>query len=60
MTTQEYNKLSNEHDNLNGNINRMFVTDDYGEFEAMYSFAKSRLETLYAELFNIKFTDDED
>ena len=60
MTTQEYNKLSNEHDSLNGNINRMFVTDDYGEFEAMYSFAKSRMEKIYAELFNIKFTDDED
>ena len=60
MTQQEYNKLSNEYDSLNGNINRMFVTDDYGEFEAMYSFAKSRLETLYAELFYIKFTDGED
>ena len=33
MTTQEYNKLSNEHDMLNGNINRMFVTNDYGEFD---------------------------
>ena len=31
MTQQEYNKLSNEHDSLNGNINRMFVTDDYVE-----------------------------
>ena len=59
MTTQEYNKLSNEHDMLNGNINRMFVTDDYGEFEAMYSFAKSRLETLYAELCFLKFNNQE-
>ena len=59
MTQQEYNKLSNEHDSLNGNINRMFVTDDYGEFEAMYSFAKSRLEKIYAELCFFKFNNQE-
>jgi len=38
----------------------VFVTDDYGEFEAMYSFAKSRIEKIYAELCFLKFTDDED
>ena len=59
MTQQEYNKLSNEHDMLNGNINRMFVTDDYGEFEAMYSFAKSRIEKIYAELCFLKFNNQE-
>ena len=60
MTQQEYNKLSNEHDSLNGNINRMFVTDDKDEFEYMYSWAKSRLETLYVELNEIKFKNIED
>lgn len=60
MTTQEYNKLSNEHDSLNGNINRMFVADDKDEFEYMYSWAKSRLETLYVELNEIKFKNIED
>ena len=59
MTQQEYNKLSNKHDSLNGNINRMFVTDDYGEFEAMYSFAKGYIDEIYAELGNIKFNNNE-
>ena len=56
MTIQE---IRNERDVLDGNINRMFVTDNYGEFEAMYSFAKSRIEKIYAELCFLKFNNQE-
>ena len=59
MTTQEYNKLSNKYDSLKGCINRMFVTNDYGEFESMYSFAKGYIDEIYAELGNIKFNNNE-
>ena len=59
MTQQEYNKLSNKHDSLEGYINRMFVADDYGEFESMYSFAKSYLDEIYTELCFLKFNNNE-
>ena len=60
MTQQEYNKLSNKYDSLKDCINRMFVTNDYGEFESMYSFAKGYIDEIYAELGNIKFNNIED
>lgn len=60
MTQQEYNELSNKYDSLKGCINRMFVTNDYGEFEYMYSFAKGYIDEIYAELGNIKFNNIED
>ena len=59
MTQQEYNKLSNKYDSLKDCINRMFVTNDYGEFESMYSFAKGYIDEIYAELGNINFNNNE-
>lgn len=34
-------------DMLEGNLNRMSVTDDMEELEDMYSFAKKRIEKIY-------------
>lgn len=36
-----------EYDSLKGNINRMFVTDDFEEFSRMYEFAQKRLKRIY-------------
>lgn len=46
MTNQE---LMIEADMLQGNINRMFVTNDVDELERMYRFAANRLQTIYIE-----------
>ena len=40
-------------------MNRMFITNDYGEFESMYSFAKGYIDEIYTELGNIKFNNNE-
>lgn len=37
-----------EVDSLQGNINRMFVTDDPSELDSMYKHAIKRIELLYA------------
>lgn len=42
-----YDKAKNERNMLDGNINRMFITDDFNEFEKMYEFAKLRIENIY-------------
>ena len=39
----------NEADMLEGNINRMMVTDDKDELMNMYIFALKRLEKIYKE-----------
>ena len=44
-----YQEMRNEKDMLEGNINRMFVTDDMDELCSMYMFAKERLDTLFRE-----------
>ena len=44
-----HKELMNEADMLNGNINRMMVTDDKNELMNMYSFALRRLEKIYKE-----------
>lgn len=44
MTNQE---LRNERDMLNGNLNRMMITDDFAELRSMYAFARDRLENIY-------------
>lgn len=36
-----------EADMLQGNINRMFVTDDVTELIRMYDFAQKRIERIY-------------
>lgn len=46
MTKQE---LMNEADMLQGNINRMIVTDDTEELLNMYMWAERRLHTIYKE-----------
>ena len=42
-----YQEMKNEKDMLNGNINRMFVTDSYAELCSMYEYAQKRLEALF-------------
>lgn len=44
-----HKELMNEADMLQGNINRMMVTDDKNELINMYSFALRRLEKIYRE-----------
>lgn len=41
----------NERDMLDGNINRMFVSDDKQEVQTMYNFARVRLEQIF--LYNL-------
>lgn len=44
-----YQEMRNEKDMLEGNINRMFVTDNIDELCSMYILAKERLDTLFRE-----------
>lgn len=44
-----HKELMNEADMLQGNINRMMVTDDKDELLNMFSFALKRLEKIYRE-----------
>ena len=44
-----HKELMNEADMLQGNINRMMVTDDRDELARMYSFAFGRLRKIYEE-----------
>lgn len=44
-----HKELIQEADMLQGNINRMMVTDDKNELMNMYSFALRRLEKIYRE-----------
>ena len=44
-----YQEMINERDMMNGNINRMFVTDNIEELCSMYIFAQERLEILFKE-----------
>ena len=46
MTKQE---LMNEADMLQGNINRMMVTNDTKELLSMYMWAERRLKTIHKE-----------
>ena len=44
-----HKELLNEADMLQGNINRMIVTDDKDELLKMYAFALERLGKIYVE-----------
>lgn len=44
-----HKELMNEADMLEGNINRMMVTDDKTELLRMYAFALERLGKIYRE-----------
>lgn len=39
--------VSEEYEMLQGNINRMFLTDDAAELVQMYEFARTRLERIH-------------
>ena len=41
------NYIRNQADMLEGNINRIFVTDELEELERMYHFAQLRLDEIY-------------
>ncbi len=49
MTREEISReeILDESDMLEGNISRMFLTDDPEELEHMYEFSKRRLEKIY-------------
>lgn len=49
MDIQEANR---QHELLNGNINRMFLTYNYDELNRMYLFAKKRLDDFYTHNYN--------
>lgn len=56
LTDNELDRISVEKDMIQGNINRMCVTDDIDELIKMYGYANSRID----KIFNIcihKFTD---
>lgn len=42
-----YKQLRDMRDKLEGNLNRMSVTDDLEELDDRYNFAKENLESLY-------------
>ncbi len=42
-----YRKLKIQKDMLEGNINRMFITDDMDEMDVMYETAVQRLNAIY-------------
>lgn len=47
-TSDEKKIVDCEYDMLKGNINRMCVADDLIELEAMYRYAKNRLDHIYS------------
>lgn len=42
-----YQEMKNERDMMDGNINRMFVTNNFAELCSMYEYAHKRLEALF-------------
>ena len=51
MTHKEFQRLMNECDMLNGNINRMMVTNDKKELRQMYEYAEMRLQKIHKARF---------
>lgn len=49
--TDEQKQIYHITDMLNGEINRMCVTDDIGELQSMYGFAKKNLEQLWGMMY---------
>ena len=47
LTKDELQRIQIEEDMLKGNINRMCVTDDLKEMEAMRTWALSRVKRIY-------------
>lgn len=47
MTRPNKNKLDNELDMLQGNINRMCITDNIGELRSMYMWANLRINEVF-------------
>lgn len=45
----DYNKISNNYDMLQGNINRMILTQSLKELETVYNYALKRLATIFEE-----------
>lgn len=50
---QTYNELKNEIDMLQGNINRMMISDDIKEIANMYYFATRRLSNVFKKRIDI-------
>lgn len=55
MNEQERKVMMNLADTIQGEINRMCVTKDLSEFDAMYLHAKSNLDRLLNMIYNARF-----
>lgn len=51
---KNYNELRNEINMLQGNINRICISDDIEEIKKMYEFAKRRIDDIYQYQISIK------
>lgn len=58
LTDEELKVIRNHKDMLEGNINRMCVTDDVVEFYRMFDVALSRINSIKTICFN-KFIDED-
>ena len=54
MSSRQEIELHNNYDILKGSINRMFITNDFNEFETEYNNAKQILDIIYNGLREIK------
>ena len=48
QTQDDLNKIDEQMDLLNGNINRMCVTDDMMELQRMFDYARIRLNNIHS------------
>ena len=55
MTENERKSIMLLADTIEGEINRMCVTDDLNELDTMYSHANTNLDNLLSMIYNAKF-----
>ena len=58
MTENERKTIMILADTINGEINRMCVTDDLSEFDTMYGHAKKNLDKLSKMIYDARFETD--
>lgn len=59
MTEQERKVMMNLADTIQGEINRMCVTEKLTEFDTMYGHAKRNLDKLSKMIYDARFKDGE-
>lgn len=55
MSEQERKMMMNLADTINGEINRMCVTNELSEFDTMYGHAKRNLDKLSKMIYDARF-----